>query len=355
MLRRVVHDLGGVQAQVQTSAELQLAMRVDGITQADVRHALWEARSLAKAWTLRGTLHLHCADELPLWFAARRAVHEMTSDGSEALPAWRDPAGVLHPPLGHEEARTIRQAVWAVLDGRCLSRQALADDVAGRVGPEPRERLRSGFAFFLGDLCQGRPEGSKVTFVRPDQWLEGWHEVEPETALREVCRRFVRTYGPARPGDFAEWFGSRALKGAQGRAIFDLLGPALEEVDVEGHRAYVLAGDASFPDARPGLRLLPEYDAYVMGFRERDRLVPGEVKEQVAAHSRGRYEGPAGVRFLVIDGLAAGLWERKKRGKKLEITVAPTRRLPRAMRAQLDAEIERIGAFTGADAALTID
>ena len=56
------------------SAELQLAARVDGITQADVREALWERRELAKTWTLRGTLHIHPADELRLWTAARRAV-----------------------------------------------------------------------------------------------------------------------------------------------------------------------------------------------------------------------------------------------------------------------------------------
>ena len=56
------------------SAELQLAARVEGITQADVREALWERRELVKSWTLRGTLHLHPADELRLWTAARRAV-----------------------------------------------------------------------------------------------------------------------------------------------------------------------------------------------------------------------------------------------------------------------------------------
>jgi hypothetical protein len=68
----VARDLGGVHAQVQVSAELQLGARLDGITQADVREALWSRRSLVKAWTLRGTLHLHPADELPLWYAARR-------------------------------------------------------------------------------------------------------------------------------------------------------------------------------------------------------------------------------------------------------------------------------------------
>lgn len=48
------------------SAELQLAARVEGIVQADVPAALWERRTLAKAWTLRGTLHIHPADELSL-------------------------------------------------------------------------------------------------------------------------------------------------------------------------------------------------------------------------------------------------------------------------------------------------
>src|SRR6266496_1047754 len=69
-LLEVVHDLGGMHAQVQASAELQLATRVDGITQQDVRDALWERRELVKAWTLRATLHLHPADDLPLWYAA---------------------------------------------------------------------------------------------------------------------------------------------------------------------------------------------------------------------------------------------------------------------------------------------
>src|SRR5918999_1593026 len=69
-LVEIARDLGGVHAQVQASAELQLAVRVDGITQADVRDALWERRALVKAWTLRGTLHLHPANELALWYAA---------------------------------------------------------------------------------------------------------------------------------------------------------------------------------------------------------------------------------------------------------------------------------------------
>ena len=354
-LVEVVRDLGGIHAQVQASAELQLATRVDGLTQKDVREELWERRRLVKAWTLRGTLHLHPAGELALWYAARRAVAGVGPDDDGGLDAWRDPAGVLHPPLGRDDVRAIRAAVWDALDGSCLLREELAEEVVKRVGPGPKERLLSGFAFFTGELVQGPPQGVKVTFARPDQWIDGWQEVDEQEALAEVCRRYLHTYGPARPGDFREWFSSKAFKAPQARALFDSLGDQLEEIEVEGRRANVLAGDTVFPKLQPSLRLLPEYDVYIMGFREREHLVPEPVREQIGADRRGRYEGPAGVRLLIVDGVAAGLWARKKRGKRIELQVTPARRLTRPQRTVLDAEADRIGAFTGLEPVLALE
>jgi DNA glycosylase AlkZ-like len=163
-LVEVVGALCGVHAQVQASAELRLAARIEGIVQADVRAALWERRALVKAWTIRGTLHLHPAGELALWHAARRAV---LSSVAEGLPAWRDPAGVLHPAVDAEEVEAVRAAVWDVLDGRCLLRDELAEEVGNGVRAASRARLRSGFAFFSGELCQGPPQGSRIALRAP--------------------------------------------------------------------------------------------------------------------------------------------------------------------------------------------
>ena len=349
----VVGELCGVHAQVQAAAELQLAERVDGIVQADVRAALWEKRSLVKAWTLRGTLHLHPASELPLWHAARRAVLRSADRG---LPAWRDPAGDVHPALAAREVEKIRATVWDVLDGRCLLREELAEAVVTRVGAKARERLRSGFAFFLADLCQGAPEGARITLARPDQWIEGWQEVDEDEALFEVCRRFLNTYGPSRPAELCQWLASPAFKVPDARRLFDDLGTELEEIDVEDCRCLVLAGDCTFSRPPTGqlVRLLPEYDVYVMGFRERDLLVPEPVRKLIASHGRGRYEGPAGVRLVLVDGVAAGIWERRRRGKQIELNVRLARRLGKAARAELEREAERIGAFLGLEPVVSV-
>lgn len=308
-LVEVVRDICGIHAQVTGSAELQLAARVDGITQADVRAALWERRELAKTWTLRGTLHLHPADELSLWTSALRATE-------------------------NEEDAAVTAAIGEVLRGRRLTREELADAVVERVGPEPRERLASGWGWFLGDaaaaglLCFGPPEGAKVTFVHVEDWLGPQRAWEPGEALREVARRYATTYAPAGLPQLREWLAAKV------------------EVDVP-----------EVPLERNGassVRLLPEYDPYVMGFREREHLVPPEVKAQVAAHGKGRFEGAAGTPLLVADGLAAGIWRRKKSAKRIELTVEPARRLTASERAGVAAEAERIGTFLGLEPVLRV-
>jgi hypothetical protein len=308
------------------SAELAIAARVEGITQDDVRAELWERRSLVKTWTMRGTLHLHPADELPLWAAATRAVG----------PPWYEAYG-----LDEAEGAAVLDAIGDALDGRCLLRAELADEVARRAGEWTRERIGSGWGYIIGSaaavgkLCHGPPRGAKVTFVRTDQWV-GWHEVDPEEALAQAGRRFLSAYGPAGPRQFAEWFG---MKSAEARPLVESL-----TIEFTPERADV-----------PGpLRLLPEYDCYVMGSREREHLVLEEVRQRVKEHPRGRFEGIAGVPTLLVDGVVTGLWRRARHGKRVEIVVEPSRRLKAEESRLLEEEAERMGMFLGAEPELRV-
>ena len=69
----------GTHAQVLSAAELSVGLRLAGVTQADIRAALWTERSLVKTFGPRGTVHLLPARDLPMWSGALAAVPQPRS------------------------------------------------------------------------------------------------------------------------------------------------------------------------------------------------------------------------------------------------------------------------------------
>lgn len=168
---------------------------------ADVLHALWNERTLAKTWAMRGTLHLLPAEDVSLYIAAR-------GTGQYRKPHWLKYHG-----LTEHDLDALIDAVATVLDGQCLTRRELAAGVAGRVEARVRSTLQSSWGEFLkpaafaGVLCFGPSRGREVTFVRPDQWLASWRPWPKDQARSEVLRRYLHAHGPSTRDDFAWWLG----------------------------------------------------------------------------------------------------------------------------------------------------
>ena len=191
-------------------------------------------------------------------------------------------------------------------------------------------------------LCHGPPQGSSATFVRADQWLGALPRPEPSEALHDVARRFVATYGPATPRAFREWF---YVDQDEAEAVFRTLAPELDTVEVDGKQAYLPAGEGGDRPAARSVRLVPEYDCYVMGFRERDQLVPAAAHDRARQHPRGRFEGPAPVPWLLVDGVAAGTWTRKRGDRDAGVEVDPLEPLPRTTHDAVERERRLVGRF----------
>ncbi|HEY1391209.1 MAG TPA: winged helix DNA-binding domain-containing protein [Ktedonobacterales bacterium] len=348
-LVETVRAVGGVQAQILSAAELAIGARVAAITRQDVRAALWEQHTLVKSYGPRGTLHLLPADELPLWMAALQAAEALSG------PPWYRRAG-----LAPSQADDLLNAIGDALDGRCLTRKELADAVTSQVGEWTRERLLSAWGELLapaalaGRLCFGPGVGSQVSFVRADQWIGHWEQHDPQEALVELCRRYIATYGPATHQDIAHWF---RLKPEQARTLMQSLAAELEEVDFIGRRAWLLASDRREDQQEVGessLWLLPQYDCYLLGCGPRERIVPEEARPRVNTYGRGRFESATGLPVLLIDGVVAGIWERRKQGKATELRVEAFVELTSRQHEQLAAETARIGAFLGMNMALSL-
>ena len=336
-LARVVADIGAVQAQVMSAAELQIAVRVD-CTVRDVREALWKRRTLVKTWLMRGTLHLARAEDLPVFTAA------MGKRWIRVNNAWLKFYGVTE-----SEVWQLAAVIGANLDDQPRTREELIAIVGRGRSHKVNEALRSGWGGMLkpaarnGHLCFGPSRGQSVTFVNPAKWLSGWREVEPEAALVDMGRRHLHAYGPANKQDFALWWGPWSGAGV---AAWEGINAEIVPVSVEGWRAHLLRTDlkriAATPRAATRVNLLPNFDPYLMGHANRDHLFD-RVHRPKVSRTAG-WISPV----VLVDGRVVGVWSYTLNRQGMRVEIAPFGRLTRAVLGEASARADEIAASLGA-------
>ncbi len=322
-LASVVGEIGGVQAQVMSAAELQIAVRAD-CTVTDVRAALWKDKALVKTWLMRGTLHLPRSADRPPYTPA------MSARWMRLRPSW-----LKYMQLTEAEFWKIEEEIGAALHGRPMTREELIATVGLGKSPRVRELLKSGWGGILkpaarsGLLCFGPSQGQSVTFVSPREWLPRWRAVDSDSAIVEAARRYLRAYGPATRNDFARWWG--AWPGA-GSAAWSGLAGELVPVTVDGTRLDLLATD--LPVIRKArleerIQLLPLFDPYLMGHVRRDHLF-----DRVHAPKVSRTAGWISA-VLLVDGKVEGTWTHTYANGSLHIRLEPFRRLAPEVKTQV--------------------
>ena len=113
-----------------------------------------------------------------------------------------------------------------------------------------------------------------------------------DAALAELARRYLRGHGPATPEDLAAWSGLGLGDARRGFAA------------VAGDRG------APAPPARLPPRLLPAFDPYLLGWRDRGFAVDAE-------HARAVHPGGGIIRAVaLVNGRAAGTWKRGRGGDR---------------------------------------
>lgn len=327
----VASRLGGVHAQVLTSAVLGLWARTQGLTRDHVDTALWEHRTLVKSWTMRGTLHVMPAAELGTWVAA--------------LAMYRD--GYSHYKMGDEQSTDIAELTGQALHGQLLTRAELGSRVAELAGSvELREHFSGGWgnqlkpAAFRGLLCFAPGVGPRVRFTNPHTWLpNGVAVVDPEAARHDVTRRYFHAYGPARASDFSAWWG---VTQGTARTMIDDLGDEIRTVLVDGEPRLMLADDV--PDLldiepRNVAHLLPGFDQWVVS-ASRNPLVIDTDKRRAVFNQQG-WIAP----IVTVNGKVAGTWTSRTSAARLVVEVSAFRPLPRWARTHVERHARRLATY----------
>ena len=352
-LASVVAEIGGAQAQLVSAAEISIWTRVRDLAPGTVETALWHDRILAKAWCMRRTFHLIPSARAAVFVrgSARRSERELDGVRERGLrgPRLEELLATVLDALGEPRTRaelatrvgeSLGLRVGEMRGGGWGSQRSMPCVVVGGL------RLPAGFLLHLvgarGVVCCAPARGTEATYVRADAWLPRWRDISQAAAETELLRTYLRAYAPATPIDYAWWTG---MYSRDARAIWSRLEKELAPVDVEGWAAWVLRRDLSpleTTTAEPArARLLPYFDAFLLGHRNKQHLVEESHRAEV-------YRNQGWVAPVVLaGGRAVAVWSHAPAGKRLRIRIRPFKPLPRRTSSELRGTARELGRFLG--------
>ncbi|MGH2590591.1 MAG: winged helix DNA-binding domain-containing protein [Actinomycetota bacterium] len=319
----VVQHLVGVQAQVLPSAALALRARTAGLTRASVDRARLEDRSIVLTWAMRGTLHLVSAADFgrlvpilvePHVARSRRRLSQLGVTGADAERA----CGLIEAMLEREGPLTRAEIARRLERRRILT---AGQAIAHLMWLAAAER----------GICFGPDRDGDRTFVLARDWIGTPERAERERALADLAVRYLRSHAPATPEDLAAWSGIRLrdARDAWGRA-------SRRMTEVRTPAGPMWVPRAKVPAASAGVvRLLGEFDEYLLGWRDRDFAVRPSRRTAINA-------GGGLIRPVVLeDGRAVGTWKMARDS----IEVRSFGGLSTSVRRRVAVEGEDVGAF----------
>jgi hypothetical protein len=326
----IARAIAGAQAQDVFAGPLTFRSRSRRLTARDIERARTEERSLLRTWVMRKTIHLIPADDagwmLPLF---EPGIEKWSRRRLEQLGM---------PPRIQE--RALREVVRMLEQDGPLTRTEVGNRIRGtgiKLDSMTRGHIM-GLAVSSGNACLGPDRKGGTCLVLRRDWLGEPPPFDHERALAELARRYLRAFGPATDRDFAYWAG---LGLREVRAGLEAISDELEEVRVGEETMLALRG--KFPRLPPAgrVRMLGNFDTYLLGWKDRGFSVPGH-------HAAAVKEGGGGwIRPVIVrDGIVIGGWRSSRKGGLIEITLdPPASEHPPSTREAIDTEIEDIERF----------
>jgi len=328
----VVTWLGAMQAQDLASGLWSFGVRLPGFTLDDVTAAM-ERREAVRTWPMRGTVH----------FVPPRDVHWMLDlMGRRALAG----AAKRHATLGlsEEVAEQAAQVLGATLAGgnrltraQCLA--VLSDQGIDTTGQRGYHLLW--YASQRGILCIAPNVGADQTFVLLDEWVPDPYRPDRDEALATIALRYFRSHGPTTRHDFTGWTGLTAADAHRGIAG---AGDRLATVQVDGTPMYLDPAGLDGPPPRPArtgeVLVLPGFDEYLLGYKDRSLMLAEEHRPAVVPGGNGVFQAT-----LVRDGRVIGTWKRTLHPTSVQIAVRPLVPLRKTDRVTIDTAFQRYARF----------
>ena len=334
---QVVAWLGAMQAQDFAAAKWAVGLRAPGCSSTDIEQAFNDG-AILRTHVLRPTWHFVTPADIR-WMLA------LSAPRVHAANAYYYKQSGLDAKMF---ARGCAMMHRVLDDGEPMTRAELA--VVLKRAKVPADGLKLAYlmmhAELEGVITSGPRRGKQFTYALLDQRAPKGKTLDRQDAVAELAKRYFVSHGPATIRDFVWWSGLTVKEAELG---IEAVKPRLQQDEIDGrtHRR----AKARVTAASKGCQalLLPNYDEYLIAYKDRGAVVEDARAANIVARSGGAYP-----HHLVIDGRLVGSWTRTLKENAVLIEVAPYRKLTPAQTRAVMSAADCYGDFLGVPLTLSV-
>jgi hypothetical protein len=164
-----------------------------------------------------------------------------------------------------------------------------------------------------GVIYVGPMRDKQQTFGLLDELVPDSRDLPRDEALAELARRYFSSHGPATVHDFAWWTGLTVTDARRGleAAKAGLVSDTFEACEV-------WMKEGACPAAPDDVYLLPGFDEYLLGYKDRSAVLAPEHAQNVVPGNNGMF-----LPMIVAAGQVVGTWKRAIKKKGVDVTLHP--------------------------------
>lgn len=324
----LVHWCGAVQAQDYEMSKWAVGMRLPAATSEQIEACISRGE-LVRTHILRPTWHLvHPGDVR--WMMTLTA------------PYIEQPMGTYNRKLELDSTifrKSNKVFEKALKDGKQLTRPELAAIL--EKAKIPTNDLRMNFLLIKAELdmviCNGGKRDKQITYALFEERVPPAKSLTKEEALATLALRYFNSHGPATLKDFAGWSGLPITAARQG---LNLVKDQLSNNTVYDLEYWGPANAPAIRSADNNILLLPNYDEYLVAYKDRDVVYDGLHDDHLS-----REGNPLFNNIILIRGQIAGVWKRTIKKKGIVMDLQTFTLLNKTDQARLDRAITRYKQF----------
>lgn len=329
--KELVSWMGAMQAQNYPMVKWAVGMRLKSATIQTVEDALRKGEIL-RTHVMRPTWHLVAAEDIR-WMLKLSAQRVIAANESYAKGHGLDISEALYT-----KSHNLLEKI--LCGKKSMTRQEIAGQF-NREGIPADNHCMTRFmarAEQVGIVCSGEDKGGKCTYALLEERVPPMPDLTKDESLARLARSYFRSHAPAVLQDFVWWSG---LPVAEARQAVYLIDSELTAEEWNGQTWYIHNSSRTCGEASGRVHLLPSYDEYLLGYKDRTDVLPFEHYSKAFTNNGLFYP------IVLHEGHVIGNWSKSIKKGRLIIEHSCFREGDCVEESTLDKEKNRYIRFIG--------